>query len=85
MLVRPRRNPGVADVSDLSKSPVIKWQHNHYVKLMVFMGVIFPTLVAGLGWGDYWGGLIYAAFCRMVFVHHVRSFVLQLFFTIDTL
>lgn len=70
MLLKPRRAPGVADVSDLAKSPVVKWQHKHYVKLIVLMGVIFPTVVAGLGWGDWKGGFVYAAFCRMVFVHH---------------
>ena len=52
MLVKPRRRPGVADVSDLSKNPVVRFQHAHYVKLMVFMAFILPTLVAWLGWGD---------------------------------
>lgn len=34
------------------------------------MGFIFPTLVAGLGWGDFKGGFIYAAVLRLCFVHH---------------
>ncbi|KAF8888195.1 hypothetical protein CPB85DRAFT_1231859 [Mucidula mucida] len=70
MLVRPRRKPGVADVSDLSKSAVVKWQHRHYLFLILFMGVGFPTLVAWLGWGDARGGFVFAGVCRLVFVHH---------------
>ncbi|KAI5889751.1 uncharacterized protein SCHCODRAFT_02635511 [Schizophyllum commune H4-8] len=70
MLVKPRRRMGVADVSDLSRNPVVRFQHAHYVKLMVFMAFIFPTLVAWLGWGDARGGYIYAGVIRLCFVHH---------------
>ncbi|KAH9928575.1 delta9-fatty acid desaturase [Amylocystis lapponica] len=70
MLVKPRRKPGAADVSDLSKSSVVRWQHRWYIHLILFFGVILPTLVAGLGWGDWWGGLIYAGAARLTFVHH---------------
>ncbi|KAF9032867.1 hypothetical protein BDZ89DRAFT_1063222, partial [Hymenopellis radicata] len=70
MLVRPRRKPGVADVSDLSKSAVVKWQHRYYLPLILFMGLGFPTLVAWLGWGDARGGFVFAGVCRLVFVHH---------------
>lgn len=38
------------------------------------MGVFFPTLVAGLGWGDWKGGYVYAGLVRLVFVHHVSMF-----------
>ena len=57
---RPRRRPGVADVSDLSKNVVVKWQHKNYLALIIFMGFVFPTLVAWIGWGDARGGYIYA-------------------------
>jgi len=70
MLVKPRRKPGVADVSDLSKNEVVKWQHRWYVYLIVGMGFVFPTLVAGLGWGDYCGGFFFAGAARLLFVHH---------------
>jgi hypothetical protein len=43
------------------------------VKLMVLMGVIFPTVVAGLEWGDWKGVYVYTAIFRMVFVHHVGA------------
>ncbi|TXT06018.1 hypothetical protein VHUM_03779 [Vanrija humicola] len=70
MLVKPRGNIGFADISDLSKSPVVRWQHSNYVALMVFMGLAFPTTVAGLGWGDWRGGFFFAGAARLVFVHH---------------
>ena len=72
MIVKPRRTPGVADVSDLSANEVVKWQHRWYVYLIVGMGFVFPTLVAGLGWGDYRGGFFFAGAARLLFVHHVR-------------
>ena len=32
------------------------------------MGLVFPTLVAGIGWGDFFGGFIYAGILRIFFV-----------------
>ncbi|KAJ7599284.1 delta 9-fatty acid desaturase [Mycena floridula] len=66
----PRRAPGAADISDLRKNPIVRWQHRHFVKLILLMSFAVPTLVAGLGWGDYKGGFIYAGLCRLLFVHH---------------
>jgi len=75
MIVKPRRKPGVADVSDLSKNEVIRWQHRWYLELILIMGLGIPTLVAGLGWGDWRGGFFYAGAARLMFVHHVRVFL----------
>ncbi|KAL7420009.1 stearoyl-CoA 9-desaturase [Cryptotrichosporon argae] len=70
MLVKPRGKIGVADISDLTRNKVVRWQHNHYLTLLVGMGLVLPTVVAGLGWGDWWGGFFYAGAARLVFVHH---------------
>jgi len=70
MLVKPRRRPGVADVSDLSKSDVVKWQHKFYLPLLLTMAFIVPTLIAWIGWGDAQGGYVYAGLLRLCFVHH---------------
>ncbi|CAO3620921.1 unnamed protein product [Cunninghamella blakesleeana] len=71
MLVqRPKSRIGYADVSDLKKDSLVQFQHRFYIWFALFMGFIFPTLIAGLGWGDYKGGFIYAGVCRLVFVHH---------------
>ncbi|KEI42080.1 uncharacterized protein L969DRAFT_83942 [Mixia osmundae IAM 14324] len=70
MIVKPRRKPGVADVSDLSRNEVVLFQHRYYVPMLVFMGFVFPTLVAGFGWGDWRGGYFYAGAFRLLVVHH---------------
>ncbi|CAO3593434.1 unnamed protein product [Absidia cylindrospora] len=71
MLVnRPKSRIGYADVADLKKDRLIQFQHRHYPWFALVMGFLFPCLVAGLGWGDYKGGFIYAGVCRLVFVHH---------------
>jgi stearoyl-CoA desaturase (delta-9 desaturase) len=71
MMVKPRRKPGVADVSDLAKSDVVRWQHKHYLWLIAIMAFIVPTVIPWLGWGDAQGGYIYAGILRLCFVHHV--------------
>jgi stearoyl-CoA desaturase (delta-9 desaturase) len=69
MIVKPRRSPGVADVSDLSRNTVVRWQHRWYLPLLFSMGFLFPTLVAGLCWDDWRGGFFYAGAARLLFVH----------------
>ncbi|KAG0211318.1 hypothetical protein BGX28_008141 [Mortierella sp. GBA30] len=70
LIKRPGWKIGHADVDDLKKNKLVQWQHKHYGILVLLMGFIFPTVVAGLGWGDWRGGYFYAAILRMVFVHH---------------
>jgi stearoyl-CoA desaturase (delta-9 desaturase) len=70
MLIKPRRKPGLADVSDLSKNEVIKWQHRWYITLILVMGFGVPTAIPGLLWGDWRGGYFFAAAARLVCVHH---------------
>ncbi|BFZ62916.1 stearoyl-CoA 9-desaturase [Saitoella coloradoensis] len=68
-----KQNPkkiGRTDISDLNADPIVVWQHKNYIKTLFVMGFIFPTVVAGLCWGDWRGGFFYAAICRLVFVHH---------------
>ncbi|KAL5498517.1 OLE1_1 [Sanghuangporus vaninii] len=70
MLVKPRIKPGVADVSDLSKSAVVRWQHRWYIPLILTMGFGVPTVIPGLLWGDFLGGFVFAGAARLTFVHH---------------
>lgn len=72
MLIKPRRAIGTADISDLSRNKVIKWQQKWYLYLIVTFGFLFPMAVAGLGWGDWKGGFFFAGAARLCFVHHVR-------------
>ncbi|KAI9188989.1 stearoyl-CoA 9-desaturase [Blastocladiella emersonii ATCC 22665] len=61
---------GRVEMTDLDNDPLVKWQHKNYVPLALFMAFAFPTLVAGLGWGDWLGGFFFAGVARLVFVHH---------------
>lgn len=72
---------GFADISDLNRDPMILWQHKYYPFVSIFIGLVLPTLIAGL-WGDMWGGYFYAGVWRMVFVHHATFFVNSLAHTI---
>ncbi|KAJ5091019.1 stearic acid desaturase [Penicillium argentinense] len=60
---------GRTDISDLKADAVVMWQHRNYVAIVVTMAFLFPTLVSGVGWGDWKGGFVYAGILRMLFVH----------------
>ncbi|CAE6376344.1 unnamed protein product [Rhizoctonia solani] len=70
MIFKPRRKPGVADVSDLANNKVAQWQHRWYLWLILTMSFGIPTAVPGLLWGDWRGGFFYAGVARLCFVHH---------------
>jgi len=66
-----KQNPkekGRTDISDLNHDPVVVWQHKNYVSFILVFGILFPMLVAGLGWGDWKGGLLYSGILRFFFV-----------------
>lgn len=66
---------GKVDVSDYKYDSVIQTQHRHFFKIAMASGVILPTLICGLGWGDWLGGYFYAALAKIVFVHHCTFFI----------
>ncbi|KAJ7759652.1 delta 9-fatty acid desaturase protein [Mycena metata] len=68
LFVKPRRKPGVADVSDLQKNKVVRWQNKYFALLMPTMAFVVPTVISWLGWGDARGGFVYAGFVRLCFV-----------------
>ncbi|KAI8611038.1 hypothetical protein BC830DRAFT_1069212 [Chytriomyces sp. MP71] len=69
MFFKTQKNAKV-DISDLNADPMLRFQHKYYPFLSMFMAFVFPMLVAGLGWGDWVGGLLFAGVARLVFVHH---------------
>ena len=71
MIFKPRRKPGPVDDSDLRSNPVVTWQHRYYLLLVFIMTFVVPTSVAGFGWGDWQGGLVFAGFFRLMFIQHV--------------
>ncbi|KAJ5293705.1 hypothetical protein N7508_008526 [Penicillium antarcticum] len=62
------KNRGRTDLSDLNEDPIVVWQHKNYGTVILVFGMLFPMVVAGLGWGDWKGGLIYAGILRFLFV-----------------
>ncbi|KAJ3196043.1 hypothetical protein HK101_010283 [Irineochytrium annulatum] len=71
MLMKQDKNViGRVDISDLNKDPLIVWQHKNYLAVASVMAFLVPTLIAGLGWGDFAGGYFYAGVIRLVFLHH---------------
>jgi stearoyl-CoA desaturase (delta-9 desaturase) len=60
----------IVDMLDLTSNRVVEYQHKLYPFLAIFMGFILPTMVAGLFWGDWWGGFFFAGVARLVMVHH---------------
>jgi len=75
IMLKPRRRPGVADVSDLSQSAVVQWQHKYFIPLILIVSFAIPTLIPWYFWGDAKGGYVYAGVLRLCFVHHVSFFL----------
>jgi stearoyl-CoA desaturase (delta-9 desaturase) len=46
----------------------VAWQHHYYDRLLIIMAFIVPSLVSGIGWGDWNGGFVYAGCLRMFVV-----------------
>lgn len=70
LLVRHPIGDWGVDISDLESDPVVMWQHRYFIPLSAFMCLAVPALVSLLGWGDFWGGFLYAGVWRMVVAFH---------------
>jgi stearoyl-CoA desaturase (delta-9 desaturase) len=62
------------NVKDLSKDPLILWQHRHYLSIAVLVGGGIPLLVGYL-LGDLWGCFLLAGVTRTVLVHHATFLI----------
>lgn len=66
-----KQNPkrvGRVEVADLNNDAVVTWQHKWFVPIALGMALGLPAAVAGLAWGDWWGGLVYAGIGRLFVV-----------------
>lgn len=59
---------------DLLNDPIVMFQHNHYVPLVVLMNVGLPALI-GYFAGDVGGVLLLAGLVRLVWCHHTTFFI----------
>ncbi|PVV04792.1 hypothetical protein BB560_000701 [Smittium megazygosporum] len=82
LIKKDRRQLGYADTSDLKSNKIVRWQHNYYPLLVLIFAIIVPTLVCGLGWGDWRGGFFYASVTKVVVLHHATFCVNSLAHTI---
>lgn len=69
VLKQDTRQVGRVDITDLNKHKLIMLQHKYYLPIALFFGFVLPVAIGTLGWGDFWGSLVYAGFGRMFFVH----------------
>jgi len=60
---------GVTDMSDLMHDPVLVFQDKFFHPLSFLFSFFIPTMIAGFGWGDFWGGFYYACIIRIVLVN----------------
>jgi stearoyl-CoA desaturase (delta-9 desaturase) len=54
-----------SNVKDLTADPMLVFMDRHFVVIASLIGFIFPMLVAGLGWGDWIGGLLLGGALRI--------------------
>lgn len=71
MLFKSGLRSGRADVSDLRHDPVIQWQHRWYFYLAPIFGIVLPTIIPGMLWDDWFGGLCFSGALRLTIAHHV--------------
>lgn len=59
---------GRTDISVLNNDSIVVWQHKYYGRFILVFGMLFPMVIAGLEWGDWKGGLVYAGILRLLFL-----------------
>ncbi|KAF6002922.1 hypothetical protein F1559_000803 [Cyanidiococcus yangmingshanensis] len=64
----PRQRQGRVDITDLNANPILRFQHRYYLPIAIIFSFVIPLTISTLGWGDFWGGLVYACLGRMLFV-----------------
>ncbi|KAF7419408.1 hypothetical protein PC9H_001998 [Pleurotus ostreatus] len=70
MLFKTNLRSGSVDASDLRNDTLLQWQHTWYMFLAAFFGYLLPTLVPGIGWGDWLGGFCFSGMLRLTIAHH---------------
>lgn len=73
MLFKTNLRSGSVDASDLRNDTLLQWQHTWYMFLAAFFGYLLPTLVPGIGWGDWLGGFCFSGMLRLTIAHHVSQ------------
>ncbi len=59
-----------SNIKDLQRDPILRWQHKHYLSLVLLMNVGLPAFLGYLN-GDIIGMLLLAGLLRLVLSQHV--------------
>ena len=59
-----------SSIIDLKRSAALRFQHAHYLLLAFLSGLALPALIAGVGWGDWLGGFLFAGVSKAVLLNH---------------
>ncbi|WP_018868812.1 acyl-CoA desaturase [Thioalkalivibrio sp. ALgr3] len=70
----PASRADYSRAKDLTKDPVVMWQHRHYWTLVWGLNLGLPLLL-GLVFGDVIGMLLLAGVLRLVLSHHFTFFI----------
>jgi stearoyl-CoA desaturase (delta-9 desaturase) len=71
-------------VKDLTKDPLVRFQHKYYFQIAGFFGIILPTLIGWLAFDTFLGGLAVGALLKVVLLHHSTFFINSLCHYIGT-
>ena len=71
MIFKTDLRPGPVDLTDLRNDVLVQWQHRWYGTNLTIWGFVLPTVIPGVFWGDWWGGLCFVSGLRMTVGHHV--------------
>lgn len=63
-----------ANVRDLDRDPVVRWQDQHYAALALSLNILLPLAIGALA-GDALGGLLLLGFLRLVVSHHTTFLI----------
>ncbi len=80
-----RKRPPIEDkvVSDLLRNPILRFQHAHYVTLLIGFNVLMVAIF-GSFFQDWFGALVFCYLLRTFIVHHSTWFINSLAHTWGT-
>lgn len=68
------RDDSFENAPDLKANKIVMWQHRWHKQIMVIVGFGLPALI-GAAFGDWFAGLLWGGFTRIVVIHHTTFFV----------
>ncbi|MCB1052882.1 MAG: fatty acid desaturase [Acidobacteria bacterium] len=70
----PSGKHDIAELKDLQRDPIVRWQHRWYIPLAIFMNLGLPLFLGYLH-NRLWGTFFLAGILRMVLNHHFTFFI----------